>query len=350
MKKLLKYILAIVSVISTIGMTVCAAEIDPTGNGKKILSLKSIEDPVVIGIAWREDVDSEFYTNVETAIRETGVVPVMLNQATVPYVPYEGNHVSSKAIDKNDVLKLFYGRLVRENTYKYTDMASLLKGIDAVVFTGGEDIAPSLYKRLAVWHGIEAEKDYNATRDISDYITMAYCLDNDIPILGLCRGSQMLAVISECDVVQDIETFYKEQGVDYDFVHRNNKATPDSYRDYAPHTIEILDTGSILYGIVGNENLEGCPSWHHQAADISKAKNLKLTAVTTSAGISITEATERTDQTFALGLQFHPEAAIVKNMNNADNKGNYMSYENAMRFFNALKEAVRVKRIIDLAA
>lgn len=38
-------------------------------------------------------------------------------------------------------------------------------GIDAVIFTGGEDISSSLYSALEPWHGIEAEIDFNATRD-----------------------------------------------------------------------------------------------------------------------------------------------------------------------------------------
>ena len=40
---------------------------------------------------------------------------------------------------------------------------------------------------------------------------------------------------------------------------------------------------------------------------------------------------ERTDKTFAVGLQFHPEAAIVKNLDNAENKDDYMDYETAMK-------------------
>ena len=57
---------------------------------------------------------------------------------------------------------------------------------------------------------------------------------------------------------------------------------------------------------------------------------------------------ERTDKAFALGLQFHPEAALVKNLDNAENKGDFMDYETALSIFlrvlealHALEEALR---------
>jgi len=45
------------------------------------------------------------------------------------------------------------------------------------------------------------------------------------------------------------------------------------------------------------------------------------------------EAVERTDKTFAVGLQFHPEAALVKNLDGAENKGDFMDYDTALRIF-----------------
>ncbi len=45
------------------------------------------------------------------------------------------------------------------------------------------------------------------------------------------------------------------------------------------------------------------------------------------------EAVERSDKTFAVGLQFHPEAAVVKNLDNAENKGDYMDIDTALSIF-----------------
>ena len=45
------------------------------------------------------------------------------------------------------------------------------------------------------------------------------------------------------------------------------------------------------------------------------------------------EAVERTDKTFAVGLQFHPEAALVKHMENAENRDDFMDYDTALSIF-----------------
>ena len=58
-----------------------------------------------------------------------------------------------------------------------------------------------------------------------------------------------------------------------------------------------------------------------------------VTRYTVTDGIIIVEAIERTDKTFAVGLQFHPEAALVKHMENADNRDDYMDYDTALSIF-----------------
>jgi len=45
------------------------------------------------------------------------------------------------------------------------------------------------------------------------------------------------------------------------------------------------------------------------------------------------EAVERTDKTFAVGLQFHPEAALVKHLENAGNRNDFMDYDTALSVF-----------------
>ena len=70
--------------------------------------------------------------------------------------------------------------------------------------------------------------------------------------------------------------------------------------------------------------LEGCPSWHHQAVRSIEGTNLIVSATTETCGITMVEAIERTDKEFALGLQFHPEAAYVKYMDKAQNMNGFM--------------------------
>ena len=296
--------------------------------------------PVRIGIAWRADVDSEFFSNAARAVREAGGEPVMLAQVRENDFSYDGILLSAACTDENDVLLQSLADVVKNDGWKNSNAAEVVGDVKAVILTGGEDIAPTLYKEPQPWHGIEEEKDFNATRDVSDYLTMTYCLDNNIPVLGLCRGSQMLGVVSGATVIQDIPVWYSSQGAEYDNTHRRVKVG-DEYRDYASHSVTVKDTVSILYSIVGAKEAKGAPSWHHQAIGSVEGTPLKVTGYTTAAGLDIIEAIERTDKDFALGVQYHPEVVVTKNLDKASNAADYMSLEEAIAYFKRLIAAAK---------
>ena len=291
----------------------------------------SDNDPV-IGISWRTDTDSEFLTNVEATLSDLGIKYVRLGQVVDSLLPYSDGSLTGDCIDGNDVLKQSYADIVKSSTYAHSNAADIVKGVDAVIFTGGEDIAPTLYRVPAEWHGIEAEKDYNATRDVNDYLLMTYCLDKDIPLLGFCRGAQMLGVVSGATVVQDIPTWFAGKNLTYNYEHRNEKATPQSYRDYAPHDVS-LTADSKVAALWETTTVKNCPSWHHQALESVDGTSLKVVGTTTVSGIPMIESIERTDKTLAIGLQYHPEAAYVKHLRGAENAGDFTSQEDARRFF-----------------
>ena len=166
----------------------------------------------VIGIAWRADTDSEFFTNVCRAVEEAGGTWIMLDQVCLPDLPYTPEGKLLEEVAETGALNDVAAKYVRCNTWHDSNAAEAVGNVSCVLFTGGEDISPSLYYHPEEWHGIEEERDYNAERDISDYLTMAYCLDNDIPVMGFCRGMQMLGVISGAEVIQDIPTYFEQQG------------------------------------------------------------------------------------------------------------------------------------------
>ena len=291
------------------------------------------DENVTVGIAWRADTDSEFFTNIAATLEHMNINYVMLPQVICDEIPYENGLAASVCIAPNDYLEQEYADIVKTTEYKNTNLDEVTDNIDGVIFTGGEDVSPTLYKEPQEWHGIEEERDYNATRDVKDYLLMRYCIDNDIPAIGFCRGMQMLGIVSGATVIQDIPVYYAEQETEYDFIHRNNKKTPESYRDYAPHDVTVIEKDSLLYQIVGKTTLDDVPSWHHQALLNVDNCNLKVTGVTNTGGIDMIEAIERSDKAFIVGMQFHPEAAIVKHMNNTANAGDYMSEETAREFF-----------------
>lgn len=291
------------------------------------------DEKVRVGIAWRQDTDSEFYTNIVAAIIEAGGEPILLKQVIDYDLEYENGMVSDKGVSEDDYLDTEYSEIVKGNTYHNSNVKKVIANVDAVIFTGGEDISPKLLEKPEEWIGIEEEKDFNATRDVSDYLLMSYCIDNNIPTMGFCRGMQMLSVVSGAQIIQDLPTFFENNDIPYNYEHRNQKATPDAYRDYAPHDIEIIDENSHIYDIFNEETVQSVPSWHHQAVKSVDGTALKVTSVFDTNGYDIIECVERTDKDYIVGYQFHPEAAVVKNINAAPNADDYMSMDTAMKTF-----------------
>ena len=320
MKKLFAF--ASIAVLM-LGMTSCSKEND---------NIEKTSGDFVVGIAWRSDVDSEFLTNIQITLNDMGVKNVLLPEVVDSLLPYTNGRIKNECIDENDILKQYYANIVKSETYRHSNVTAAVEGVDAVIFTGGEDIAPTLYRTPEPWHQIEAEKDFNATRDVNDFLLMSYCLDKEIPLVGFCRGSQMLGVVSGATVIQDIPVWFQQQGLSYNFEHRNEKATPTSYRDYAPHSVNISE-GSILATLFETTVVDGCPSWHHQAVNKTEETNLVVSGTTTVSGIKMVEGIERKDKKLAIGLQFHPEAAYVKHLNGAENAGMFMTREQVATFF-----------------
>lgn len=300
---------------------------------------------VRIGIAWRADVDSEFYTNISETLKLLGAEPVLLPQVKASYVPYGADGgVSKNAIAEHDYLAEQYAEQVKAKCWTASNAEMAVKDVATVIFTGGEDISPTLYAAPEPWHGILAEQDYNATRDISDYLLLKYCLDKDIPVMGFCRGAQMLGVVSGASVIQDIPTYFAENGLVYSDEHRRVKQTPDEYRDYAPHNVRVTDKQSRFFSIFKKQKIQVTPSWHHQALKGVIGTPLKITGVTDTDRLATIECIERTDKHWAIGMQFHPEAAVVKHVKGAANADKFMATKQAKKPFVALLKYIGAKK------
>ena len=297
-------------------------------------TVKSNDTNIRIGVVWRHDTTSSTFRGTLMAVREAGAEPVILGPVKSPALPYDGDSLASECLDEQGILKQEYADLLKKNKYKGIDIKNeYLKDVDAVIFPGGEDMSPTLFQTPQPWHGIEAEIYYDSMCDVSDYILMSWCLDNDVPMLCICRGMQVLTILSGSPMIQDLASFFKQQDKPYNFEHRGQT---EEGRCFASHDVTITDTTSILYNIANTTTIHNVPSWHHQAAEYVNNPNLKITAHTTTAGIDIIEAVERTDKTFVVGIQFHPEIAIKKHLENASDTYQFMSYEDAMKYFHAL--------------
>jgi putative glutamine amidotransferase len=120
---------------------------------------------VVVGVAWRPNAESLSYKSTCRALEAAGIQYVLLPQVRSADLSYGDDGKLLEGVEDNGSLAPEAAKLVRCNTWQESDAAEVLKGVNAVVFPGGEDVSPSLYYDPQEWHGIEAEKDYSAERD-----------------------------------------------------------------------------------------------------------------------------------------------------------------------------------------
>ncbi len=311
-------------------------KVDSTSDSTSVI-IKA-ESPVRIGVAWRRDTTSSTFRGVIMAIKECGAIPVVLNLQKSPKLTYSGNKLNPRHEDIHGVLRHKYAEIVKEESRMDIGIADSLSGIDAMIFPGGEDMSPTLFAVPEYWHGIKSEKYYDSTRDVSDYLLMRWCLDHDMPTLCICRGMQVLCILSDVPLIQDLATYFRQRGKAYNHAHR---AQTSEGRRFARHDVKITDRSSLLYQIADTDLIHNAPSWHHQSAKPFKDGKLKLTAVTTTNGIDVIEGVERTDKTFFVGVQYHPEISVKKTLEHAIDAPFFMSYEEGMQYFYSLKEAAK---------
>lgn len=167
--------------------------------------------------------------------------------------------------------------------------AALIKAVDAVIMTGGEDIDPLFFGE----EHLPGLGDVNAPRDTSDVLLIKAALAARKPLLGICRGEQVINVVLGGTLYQDLPS-----QVGGPLHHRQ---TVDATQ--ATQTISI-EPGSRLAGILGTTMLE-VNSFHHQAVkDIAPG----LTVVARTAEDGVVEAYEGIRGYNVIGVQFHPEA------------------------------------------
>lgn len=175
----------------------------------------------------------------------------------------------------------------RESLLKYIDI------IDGLLFTGGGDIAPLYFGENPIKELGTIEHE----RDGYEIFLFKEAYDLNMPIMGICRGVQLINVALGGSLYQDI---YSQ--IEHSMGH-NPKGSP---MNQVHHMIRI-EKDSKLYDIFGNENI-AVNSFHHQAIK-DLGKGLKVTAYSYD---GIIEAVESVEKDFVLGVQWHPEALVPK--------------------------------------
>lgn len=286
-----------------------------------------------IYIAWSNKQDSYSFISTVKTIEAIGCNPVILDMVRSTDLSYQDNTLVD-AVDSHGILLSYLAKEVKTNLWKHSNVEDIAKNVDCIIFPGGSDICPTLWKEEGEWHGIEGDTEYSAERDVSDYLLMSYCLEKDIPMFAICRGMQMLSVVSGAKMINDIPTYFTSLGKNDNNTHRDNEK-----KVFASHDVDIIDTSSLLYEITNTTTLKNVPSWHHQGVLSIDNTKLSLTAETITDGVRIIEGVERKDLSFCLGVQFHPEVAVRKIVDKEADASNYMDLESASSFFKALANA-----------
>ena len=289
----------------------------------------------VVSLAWSNVQDSVSYTSTITALEEAGGTVKILDMIKSADLDYTEDGKLVNAADEHGFLSEEAARLVKQNTWHHSNVEEVLGDVDCVVVPGGWDISPTLYKEAQGWHGIEEDSYFSPERDVSDYILISYCLDNDIPLLCICRGMQMLSVVSGGEMVQDIPKYFTQIGVEYHYEHRDPER-----KSFTAHSVTVSED-SLFYKVVEKTRIENVPSWHHQAVLSVKGTPLSVVGTYDTDGVEMIEAVENQNLSFCLGLQFHPEVAVAKVISKSEDAGNYTDYDTSLTFFKAIIEAGR---------
>lgn len=164
---------------------------------------------------------------------------------------------------------------------------ALLARVDGLLLSGGDDVGPDRFGEEILNDTVEVDH----ARDAAEIPLARTAVARDIPILGICRGIQTLAVALGGTLYQDIPAQVPEA-----CIHRQTAPRPEA-------THEIRAAGDCrLYAITGQERL-AVNTFHHQAVR-GVPKPLRPTAW---APDGVIECVEAPDAAFLIGVQYHPE-------------------------------------------
>ena len=160
--------------------------------------------------------------------------------------------------------------------------AGVLRALDGLVLTGGPDVEPARYgeqpEPLTVTH---------PERDEAEFALVRRALEIDLPVLGVCRGMQVLAVAAGGRLHQHLPDVLG---------HEKHRPAPAVYGEHDCRP----EPGSRVAALLGDDLAIHC--YHHQG--VADAGSLTVTARTED---GLPEAVEDPARRFVLGVQWHPE-------------------------------------------
>jgi putative glutamine amidotransferase len=160
-----------------------------------------------------------------------------------------------------------------------------LQALDGLLFSGGSDLDPTLYDQ----EPHEETFGIHEARDRAELALLEAALERDMPVLAICRGSQVLNVARGGDLVQHLPEVVGDE---------KHKHTPGTFAD---HDV-TLEEGTRLGSLLGDH--APVKSHHHQGIG-RIGEGLRVAG---HAEDGTVEAVEDPDRRFAIGVLWHPEA------------------------------------------
>jgi len=164
-----------------------------------------------------------------------------------------------------------------------------LELIDGLLLAGGADIDPGSYGEQAHAETVGTVPE----RDAFEISLARAAIERDIPVLGICRGMQLINVARGGTLMQHLPER---------FGHHEHRRVVGSF-DGADHDVELLP-GTLVLRVVG-EARHATKSHHHQGVE-RLGDGLLVSGISALDGLP--EAIELPDRQFVLGVQWHPEA------------------------------------------
>lgn len=181
----------------------------------------------------------------------------------------------------------------------------IIKNADGIILSGGGDIDAELTGDVA---DKATQGQVSRLRDEYEFELMKYAVKNNIPVLGICRGMQVIGAYFGAHIIQHMEGHKQKEG-----------------KNVPSHYVNVKD-GTLLHKIIGENRLK-VNSYHHQA--VGNGFRGTISAVSDD---GFAEAVEPDGEAFILGIQWHPEFLT--------------EYREHQRIFSEFIKAAAIKRRI----